>query len=76
MECLSILERLNDAACESSVVSEAIESGVSRLIVERVLKPGDSHPIDENWRRGKGVIVTKAKEALGTNKMVMLEGAR
>ena len=54
MECLSILKRLNDAICESSVVSEAIESGVSRLIVKHLLEPGDSHPTDEIGEEEKG----------------------
>ncbi len=42
-QTLAILAHMNDAICESPVASEAIEAGVSRLIVERLLKPGDSN---------------------------------
>ena len=58
-QSLAVLELLNDAAYRSSVVSEAIEGGVDRLIVERLLKQGDSNEPGIN-DGGRDVIVAAA----------------
>ncbi len=48
---LAILARLNDAVHESPVAADAIEGEVDKLIVERLLQPGESNQAESGDER-------------------------